>query len=173
LCVKVLGVFVASDSRDDFRAAPVPWLQILGWLLCMIATAGLFGLPALASQTGLDAIGGIGSLIGSFFEKGQTYVGPTQVDLFRIRSPRARIQLHGFYGFSVQAVTGEGWLLGKPRESEGDIIQEVWFVRDPHRFGVWAKTSRIPSRPTAAIARLRAYGPSSDTNLLEHAPPPR
>jgi hypothetical protein len=111
----------------------------------------------LRAQGALGGVGGLGELIGSFVTR-QAYVGSTRVTLLQLRDPTPRLALHGF---SIATPAAAGWYLAYPEPSRADVVQAVWFVKDPHRFTAWAKGNRIPARPLSLMATLRFYGNTS------------
>jgi hypothetical protein len=92
--------------------------------------------------------------VASFFQK-DAYVGHVQVDLFRTTGQAGRVALDGF---SIAVPVGADWFLAQPRSGRIETLENVWFVRDPHRFTVWAKRNRVPAKPTIIFAELVSYG---------------
>ena len=125
-----------------------------------LIAVGFIGAPSpireTAEQTGLEVLGGLGELIGSVFQR-KAYVGSMALDLFRLRSKPARLELNGF---SLLPPSGGEWFVAQPYLQPANVIQAVWFVKDPHRFTVWAKKGRIPARTQVASVSLRFYGVS-------------
>lgn len=111
---------------------------------------------SIAAQGAASAIGGLGELVGSFRPR-NAYVGSVRVSLRQLAKARPRVQFHGF---SVTPPAGAGWFLASSPEATADIVQTVWFVKDPHRFSAWAKGNRIDSRPRSVSERLRFFGRS-------------
>jgi len=131
--------------------------------LC-VAAAALWCSSQIVSSQGLEGVGALGGLIGSFFAR-DAYVGSQQFDLFQRTRSQAPVQLEGF---SIQPVEGEGWFRGVPGGFErpaADLLQEVWFIKDAHRVSIWAKKDRIRVRPVTAFARLQYYGQPADSRL--------
>jgi hypothetical protein len=112
----------------------------------------------LRAQTGLEGIAGLGELLGSFVAR-DAFVGPTPVTLLRLRDRRSRLHLHGF---SVDPPVGAAWYFAYSTHSSANVIQTAWFVKDPHRFTIWAKRDSIPARPSSLLAKLEFYGTSNE-----------
>jgi hypothetical protein len=113
-----------------------------------------------SQEGGLAGLAGLGDLTRSFFAH-DAYVGAHRFSLFHIRT-QARVVVTGF---SVDAVDGDGWFQAAPHDEPlEESIQEVWFVKDAHRFTAWANTRRITARPMTAVGRIRFVGPSDGSS---------
>ena len=119
----------------------------------------------LRAQGGLEALGGLGELVESFFAH-DAYVGSTRVHLMRLRDRRTRLRLQGF---SVDPPSGGEWYLAYSTNTNARVIQTAWFVKDPHRFTSWGKKKgdRIASRPSSLVAKLEFLGTSADDDFTE------
>jgi hypothetical protein len=115
------------------------------------------GPASLRAQGGLEALGGLGGLVGSFISR-DAYVGSVQVSLLQLRTGQARVSLHGF---SMNPPAGPGWYIAFPLQSRPDVVQTIWFVQDPHRFTIWGKHGSIRSRPRTFMIALQYYGASA------------
>jgi hypothetical protein len=119
-----------------------------------LTLAGLTGARSVAAQGGLETLGGLGQLVGSFFAH-TAYVGSVEVSIRKLGARRPRVQLHGF---SVALPSGAEWYMASSNALTATTVQTVWFVKDPHRFTAWAKRAHIAAHPTSLIARLQFYG---------------
>ena len=105
-------------------------------------------------QGGLAGLGGLGDLVHSLFAH-DAYVGSRQFDLFHLKS-RGRL---AWEGFSIVPPPGNDWVQAAPlNEYRPDVIQEIWFVRNAHRFTARGNRTRITARPITAFARLVFVG---------------
>jgi hypothetical protein len=115
------------------------------------------GPASLRAQLGLEAIAGLGGLIGSFTSR-DAYVGSVQVSLLPLRAGQTRLSLHGF---SMNPPAGTGWYVAFPLQSRPDVVQTMWFVQNPHRFTIWGKHGSIRSRTRTLMIALQYYGASA------------
>jgi hypothetical protein len=126
-------------------------------LVFLVVAAG----DQLRAQGGLETLRGLGELVGSFVAH-DAFVGPTPLQLRRLRDGRSRLHLQGF---SVDPPAGAAWYSASSLHSRATVIQTAWFVKDPHRFTSAAKRDRIPARPLSLVAKLEFYGRPTENDF--------